>query len=552
MAIVPDFVRLLVIAYLEPLLNWFSEQIYAELLKHAEEHWLVQLQAHLDFAPLESACAGFHHMTGPGAPPTHLVARLVRALLVSYLFSWSLRQLEFHIRFNLVVKWFVGYPLFAAGPDHSTLERFEQWVSEHQHRAIFDEVLRQIDHDCPDERTRAQVGDTFAMRANVAKESLVHLIRHTCRLMLAVLSTAAPECHQRVQGQFHAVALFGPLDEVDDYWLDTAARQQRLQTTVQAALQCAHAIRTELSLTVITEPARSVLLARLAQLNKIIADDMRLRYADDESVTRVTERSKADKGAYRLGSATDPEATYRVHGEKKSDFGYNVSVAVTDHFVREIHADTGAQPDAVGVPELITTQLEHHDLCVEKFIYDAAAGTGKTRATFQAATQGRTQLVAPIPPYGKNASRFIPDDFKLSADGLTLTCPNGHLTDIAYRSGSGDGRLFRFYACAGCPLIPQCRDPKADPEHMRQVFISDYRDLLETARAYNHSDAGQADRKHRTLVERLIANLTRYHGARHARRRGQRNADFQAKMSGVAFNLKQWMRQLARRPQQIE
>jgi len=49
----------------------------------------------------------------------------------------------------VLIKWFVGYPLFAAGPDHSTLERFEQWVIEHQHRAPFDEVLQQIDRDFP-------------------------------------------------------------------------------------------------------------------------------------------------------------------------------------------------------------------------------------------------------------------------------------------------------------------------------------------------------------------------------------------------------------------
>ena len=182
MAIVPDFVRLLVTAYLEPLLNWFSDQIYAELLKRADDHFLIQLRATLDFTPLDSACAAFHHAEGPGAGPTHPVPHLVRALLIGALFGWSLRQLEFQIRFHLLIKWFVGYPLFAAGPDHSTLERFEQWVMEHRHRTLFDEVLRQIDRDFPDERTQTQIGDTFALRANAAKESLVHLLRHTARL----------------------------------------------------------------------------------------------------------------------------------------------------------------------------------------------------------------------------------------------------------------------------------------------------------------------------------------------------------------------------------
>ena len=172
---------------------------------------------------------------------------------------------------------------------------------------------------------------------------------------------------------------------------------------------------------------------------------MRLTTDAAGTVTQVAERPKDDKGTYRLGSATDPEATYRLHGEKKSDFGYNVQVAVTDHFVREIQAVTGAQPDATGVPTLITEQIDHHALQPTKFTYDAAAGTGKARAVFQAATGGHTQLVAPIPPaaLGKTPTRFTPEQFNLSADDTTLTCPNGHTTDIAYRHGGGEGRTFR-------------------------------------------------------------------------------------------------------------
>jgi hypothetical protein len=76
----------------------------------------------------QNACAPFHHATGPETTPTHPVPCLVRALLVKYLYHWSLGDLEWHIRFNLVVKWFVDYPIFVEGPDPSTLEPFEVWV----------------------------------------------------------------------------------------------------------------------------------------------------------------------------------------------------------------------------------------------------------------------------------------------------------------------------------------------------------------------------------------------------------------------------------------
>ena len=50
-----------------------------------------------------------------------------------------------------------------------------------------------------------------------------------------------------------------------------------------------------------------------------------------------------------------------------------------------------------------------------------------------------------------------------------------------------------------------------------------------------------------TTIERIIANLVRYHDARQARRRGQPNCQYQAHMNALAFNLRQWLRQLARR-----
>ncbi len=82
---------------------------------------------------------------------------------------------------------------------------------------------------------------------------------------------------------------------------------------------------------------------------------------------------------------------------------------------------------------------------------------------------------------------------------------------------------------------------------MRQVFISDHRSVLAQARTYAQTDDFLEDMKLRSTVERHIAVLVRYLGARQARRRGLPKCDFQAKMNATAFNLRQWMRQRERR-----
>jgi hypothetical protein len=71
--------------------------------------------------------------------------------------------------------------------------------------------------------------------------------------------------------------------------------------------------------------------------------------------------------------------------------------------------------------------------------------------------------------------------------------------------------------------------------------------VLAQARTFNATLAYKEAMKLRPGVERIIAGLTRYNGARRCRRRGLANADYQAKMSAMAFNLKTWLRLLAER-----
>ena len=477
MIIIPDFLPAVILPFWSRLLTALSTQIFALALPRS--HYLVQLTQHLDCTPLEQACATYQHTAGPGSYATHTVPRLVRALLVKYLRNLSLRELEDEIRTNLASKWFVGYSPFEAGPDHSTLERFEQWVIAHQARTFFDAVLRQIDQDLPTERQQPQIGDTYALRANAAQETLIIRLRHACRCLLGALAAADAAAHTAVLADLDQAALFGVNDEVKEYRLTVEQRCSRLATTTVAAAQCAAGVRTYLAARGLSDAQRLPVATWLAHLAKILADEFTLTHDAQQHVTAATELPKDAKGSYRLGSATDPDATYRVHDEQ-IDFGYNVNVAATAHFIRAVHVATGAQPDPVAIPDVLQAQKAYHDLTPPKFIYDAAAGAGKYFATVAELTAGQTQLVAPLIPYNTRTERFTPDDFALSPDETTLTCPRGRTSTTAYPSQSGQGRNFRFTAkqCAGCPLADQCRGDAVPTAHMRQVFISDFRSAV--------------------------------------------------------------------------
>ena len=133
----------------------------------------------------------------------------------------------------------MGYPIYAQGPDHSTLERFEDWVSQQTRRAFFDQILEQIDQAYPEERTLAQIGDTYALRANAARATLIELIRDICSKLLKALEIADKERLALVKSAIDEVALFGPADEPSEGRLKAPERATRLEQVVLAAQNCA-------------------------------------------------------------------------------------------------------------------------------------------------------------------------------------------------------------------------------------------------------------------------------------------------------------------------
>jgi hypothetical protein len=493
---------------------------------------------------------------------------LVRCLLVMYLYDLSYRQLEQRLYSDMLVRWFVGLSAFGDVPDHCTLERFELWVKGHHPRIYFDTVLKQIDAMFPNSHKLNQVGDTYAMIANAAEEDLTNRLRHTARCLLAEAVQRMPDLLTPTVSGFAWHTLFGIPKEKPVFCLNKAERRGRLDTVVLAA----HELQQRFATSLQNCPSQAYPEVRLwvGYLGKIIHDEVDILAGPASDGSRIhlrtsQERRNAPQTSLRIGSATDPEATYRQHGEGEADirFGYNVQVsAATDGFIRATQAYTGAASDESGVAPLVAAQLKHQGTCPPKLIYDMAAGSGKTRAEVEQASEGKTQLVARQRPYDQRSERFGPYDFTLSDDGKVLTCPNGKTSNIAYRSGSGNGRDFRFYACQcwlngepptrmknadlslRCPLWNQCRDSRQGPGAMRQVFISDYRDHVLAAKGYNQTEAFQVEMKQRPLIERIIFELTHYNGARRCRKRGTANADWQAKMSAVAYNLKLWMRKI--------
>jgi len=475
---------------------------------------------------METTCADYHPLNGAGCKPTHSVPKMLRALLVKYFYNYSLRSTEFHIRYNMVIKSFVGYAIYEDGPDHSTISRFENYLILHHPRLFFDTILRQIDEAFPDDRTRPQIGDTFAVHADAALESLNKRLRHSCQRLLVAFQNENPVKYDRLWRQLNVEHIFGAEDEKTEYYLSIEQRQERLLQTLNGIDGCLQLVK--------TYTISAIVQKWVAVLEKILSDELhlkrdgagRIRHAALLGKKKDEKKGGKKRGTYAIFSATDPDATIRNHGEGKVDPGYNGSVTANTDFIRDIRADTGSQPDHVAIPDMLVAQMEHHDLAPSKLIYDQEAGTGKAAYEAKAVTKGKTQLVVkPKATRATNAETFGPTDFILSDDALMLTCPNGRSTTRRYLSGSGDGFNFRIpkNKCAGCLLLQQCRgkkkwphppDPYARPTTPRNVFISDYRVERQELVAYSKTEAFKEDMKFRPDRGKASEAVTKCHIAK--------------------------------------
>ena len=530
---------------LESAWDWFSQQFYAEVSSQQADHLLVRIGQRFDLRQMEQACQEYHvYSGGRGQEAVHLVRHLCRALLVKYLYAWSYRQTARQLGENLVVRGFVGYGLQQRPMSYGTLYNFAQWVKAQGHdRILFSTILQQLDEDFPEEAAAVQSGDTFAMLANTAPQTRTAMLRDASRRLLRALKSVSAVAYATVESSYVESALFGAADEKPEYRLSKAARGQREEQTAQAAHGLLLAAQRAAQPVVNQRSLEVLALQRwLGILHKILHDEFLFTLDADGNASSATLRTKHKTGAFVIGSTTDSEATFRNHG-KQSTLGYNVNVAATPRFIREIYAVTGATPDGQGVATLVENQLTHLGMVPPKLIYDRAAGFAKYFAQVDQVSLGQTQLVAALVRSGRNPDLFNPNDFTLGAQG-ELTCPNGHISTKAYRSQSADGWTYRFYAtqCRDCPLLQKCRGDVTPPTKHRQVFISDYAFHQREAIAYTKTTEFKADMKLRAHIERIIAGLTRYNDARHAHGAGTRNADFQSRMSAIAYNLKRWHR----------
>jgi hypothetical protein len=370
-----------------------------------------------------------------------------------------------------------------------------------------------------------------------ATASVAQLLRHLTLRLSRLWLAHAPAALQYALPPLDLGALAHP-----GYARTALARQQHLQAAVAVTTWVVDGLTPHLPS--LDPPLRTVVADYLDALAKVQADELTI-----DATGSAHERPANDRGARRIASAIDREATFRKHDDSPAVLGTNAVISTTATRICAAVALTGSMPDSEAPIAALQQQRDAGLPLPAHLIMDQAGGWGKTRARTDAVSVGQTTLVAWVPTSGgSDPNRFTVADFVVDAARTACTCPNGVVSTRAYTHGDGDGVSFRFLAsqCRGCPLWHMCRDPQANPKGHRSVFISDYHLYLRAGDTFNHTSTGRALLASRWRVEPTVAWLVRYQGCRRARRVGQVAAQCQLYQACAVRNLLLWLSRVRR------
>lgn len=136
-----------------------------------DDHVLVRVDGVLDLSWLPGAVAGLYCPDNgrPGIDPEVAIRLMLAGFLLGIVHD---RRLMREAQVNLAIRWFIGYELQEALPDHSSLSRIRQRWGEEVFRGIFTRVVRQCQAAGLVTAETVHI-DASLIRADVSMDALV-------------------------------------------------------------------------------------------------------------------------------------------------------------------------------------------------------------------------------------------------------------------------------------------------------------------------------------------------------------------------------------------
>lgn len=462
-------------------------------------HLVRRVAEAVDFAVARRLTARFYSHTGqPSIDPVVLF----KMALLGYLYGLpSERRLVEEIRVNLAYRWFVGYDLDEAIPDHSVLSKARRRFGPTVYEAFFTDVVRQC------ERAGLIRGD---------------------RLFMDSTLVAAHADLERVGSR----ELIRQLSAVGEHVAELWEEDPEVAPTPAGAPASA-------PVDAIDEPSAG---AAGAEPVDVPGDRVALHLAGPDDMPNAGLGLLND----RLVSRTDPDATVVQRAKVPADLYYKVHVGVDGGAARIITAVT-ATSGVVSDEHLLPRLVADHEGTTHRRLLEVAADTKYgTVDNYRWLEERDVRAAIPFGD-GNSDNRAIPRS-AFVYDGATDTyrCPNGATPRRCGRTTTTAAHPLIIYRprptdCSGCPLKVDC----CGNAKVRSVSRPDDDGLRDRTVAYLRTGpARRLIRQRKAWVETVFGDGKERRGLRRARCRSLDGVRIQALLTATAQNI----RKLALRP----
>lgn len=463
-------------------------------------HLLRRVAEAVDFEVARRLTARFYSHTGqPSVDPVVLF----KLALLGYLYGLpSERRLVDEIRVNLAYRWFIGYDLDEAIPDHSVLSKARRRFGPTIYEAFFTDVVRQC------ERAGLIRGDRLFLDSTLVAAH-ADLGRVGSRELIRQLSAVSEHVADLWEENPEVTAVAGG---------DPAAPASAPESAPAAGGEASGVV--EAVAEPVDEPGERV--------------GLHLAGPDDPP--------NAGLGLLndRLVSRTDPDATVVRRATVPADLYYKVHVGVDGGQARIITA-VDATTGIVGDEQLLPRLVAEHEGNTRRHILEVAADTKYgTIDNYQWLEERGVRAAIPFSDGGSD-HRLIPRSaFLYDPETDTYRCPTGALLTRQGRTTTTAAHPLIIYRprpadCAGCPLKEQC----CGTAKVRSVSRPDDGGLRDRTVAYlGTGPARRLIRQRKAWVETVFGDGKERRGLRRARCRGLDAVRIQALLTATAQNIR--------------
>jgi IS5 family transposase len=488
----------------------------------------------------------------PSLPATQMAA----VLTLQALHDYSDRETAEAVRFDVRWKVAIGSSLDDAGFDPSSLVYWRNRIarSKRPHR-VNDAVKKVIQETGVLKGRRRRAVDSTILADGVSTQDTVTQLVSAIRRVAREVPGAAEQIAAVCTGHDYSKPGKPKID-----WDDPAAKD----ALVSALVNDANALVDAFQDARLGEEAACALalLALVAgqdvepaegsdgtdgrwRIARKVAGD-RVVSAVDPDARHTRKSPEARRDGYRAHVAADPETGIITDEKLTKAAGHeNSDPAVAEEFLAaEATVDDAAPGGTAGSSDGPGGAGRPGDSAGAgrdvSWYGDSAYGTGDLRDAIGKA--GHQAVIKPKPLRAPVEGGFTVDDFTVSEEQGTVTCPAGHSVALSRTRIATFGAL-----CRDCPLRERCTTCKTG----RKLVLHERDDLLRQARADWAASTGLREdyMAHRPNVERTVAQVATWRGRRlKLRYRGVTRNHAWLKRRTAALNLRNLTgRGLARR-----